>query len=92
MTAATKTAQINTVEANAMWTPELVEHEDLPLRRRRIRGLRLTAVPSGSLVAQVAGGAAVLYGVYGQWGVHVAAIVAGVGAALLGALREAGKI
>jgi len=60
--------------------------------RPRIRGLRLPALPSWPLVAQVAGAVAALTGVYQEWGSAVALIAAGVAAALIGALREAGKI
>lgn len=61
-------------------------------RRRRIRGLRMPVLPAGTLLAQIGGGGVALSGVYGAWGWHVAAMVGGVVAVVLGALREAGKI
>lgn len=60
--------------------------------RRRARGLRFPALPSWALLAQLGGGAAVLTGVYQMWGAAVTAIVGGLGAILLGMLREAGKV
>lgn len=84
-------------EANAMWnangTGNGAESVTEPLTApRRIRGLRLPAVPSGTLLAQCAGGIAALGGVYGQWGLNVALMVGGVAGAILGMLKEAGKI
>jgi hypothetical protein len=63
-----------------------------PVRRRRVRGLRLTAVPSTALTAQVLGGGAALAGVWLTWGASIALIAGGIAAAVLGALREAGKL
>lgn len=60
--------------------------------RPRIPGLRMPALPSGPLLAQVCGGAATLGGVYLQWGGAITMIVGGIAAAVLGALREAGKV
>jgi hypothetical protein len=60
--------------------------------RRRLRGIRITAVPSWPLLAQVGGGAAVLSGVFLLWGVAITLIVGGVVAVALGTLREGGKI
>ena len=60
--------------------------------RRRVRGLRLTALPSMALLAQIVGGGAALVGVYLAWGLAVSLMVGGVVAAALGALREAGKV
>lgn len=60
--------------------------------RRRVRGLRLTAVPSTALTAQVLGGGAALAGVWLTWGASIALIAGGIAAAVLGALREAGKL
>lgn len=59
---------------------------------RVMRGLRFPVLPSGSLLAQVAGGAAFLAGTYLQFGAGVSLIVGGAAAAVLGALREAKKI
>ena len=61
-------------------------------RRRRVRGLRLTAVPSGPLMAQVAGGVAAMLGVCLLWGLAVTLLAGGVACVALGALREAGKV
>lgn len=60
--------------------------------RPRMRGLRWPALPSGPLLAQLAGAAGVGTGVYLQWGLAVTLIVGGAAAAVLGALREAGKV
>lgn len=60
--------------------------------RRRIPGLRMPALPSGPLLAQVCGGVGALGGVYLQWGGAITMIVGGVAAVVLGALREAGKV
>lgn len=61
-------------------------------KRTRVRGLRMPALPSWPLLAQLAGGASTLGGVYLAWGVAVTMIVGGIGAAAIGALREAGKV
>lgn len=61
-------------------------------RKRRIRGLKISAVPSWPLMAQVGGGVSALCGVYAQFGGAVTLIVAGVAALGLGTLREAGRI
>ena len=63
-----------------------------PAPRPRIRGLRLPALPSWPLLAQVGGGAAALWGVWAQFGGPVAGMVGGIAAVAVGALREAGKI
>jgi hypothetical protein len=60
--------------------------------RKRVRGLRLSTVPSWPLLAQLAGGASALGGVYLQFGTGITMIVGGVLAAGLGMLREGGKI
>lgn len=60
--------------------------------RRRVRGLRIKAVPSWPLLSQAGGGLAVLGGVFLLWGVAVTLIVGGVAAIALGTLREGGKI
>lgn len=60
--------------------------------RRRIPGLRMPALPSSPLLAQLAGGASALGGVYLAWGGAATMIVGGIAAVVLGALREAGKI
>lgn len=60
--------------------------------RRRVRGLRLSTLPSAPLLAQIGGGAAALVGCYLEWGLAIALLVGGVAAAGLGALREGGKI
>ncbi len=60
--------------------------------RRRLRGLRLPVVPSGTLLAQAGGGLATMTGVYLLAGLAVTLIAGGVVAVVLGALKEAGKI
>jgi hypothetical protein len=60
--------------------------------RPRLRGLRMPALPSWPLLAQMAGGLSTLGGVYLAWGTAVTMIVGGIGAAAIGALREAGKV
>jgi hypothetical protein len=60
--------------------------------RRRVQGLKMPALPSNPLLAQLAGGASALGGVYLAWGVPATMIIGGVVAAVLGALREAGKV
>jgi len=68
------------------------ETQELPPVRRRLRGLRVPVLPSGTLLAQVVGGAGVIVGVGLQFGLAVTLIVSGAAAVLLGALKEAGKI
>lgn len=77
-----------------LFSPVEGEASSAPVRvaRRRARGLRLSVLPSWPLLSQFGGGAAVLGGVYLQWGVAIALIVGGVAAAALGMLREGGKI
>lgn len=58
----------------------------------RLRGARVPVLPSGPLLAQLAGGAATLAGVLMTWGLGVTLIVGGVAAVALGALRESKKI
>lgn len=60
--------------------------------RRRLRGLRMPVIPSGTLLTQLGGGLATFTGVYLAAGLAITLIAAGVTAAVLGALREAGKI
>lgn len=62
------------------------------VKRRRVRGLRVTALPSWPLLAQAGGGISALSGVYLQFGGAVTLIVGGVVALALGTLREAGRI
>lgn len=61
-------------------------------RRTRVRGLRMPALPSWPLLAQLAGGASSLAGIYLQFGTGVTMIVGGIAATALGMLRESGKI
>jgi hypothetical protein len=61
-------------------------------RPRVLRGLRPPVLPSGPLLAQVLGGAALGVGIFLQFGGAVTLIASGAAAAVLGALREAGKI
>lgn len=61
-------------------------------RRRRVRGLRITAVPGWPLLAQVGGAGMTLTGTYLAAGLDATLILAGVSAVVLGALREGGKI
>lgn len=77
--------------AHPLAEPEVIEGEVLA-SRPRLRGLRFPALPSGPLLAQLAGAGGLLTGVYLQWGMAIALVVGGVGAAVLGALREAGKV
>jgi hypothetical protein len=66
--------------------------EFTPRPVRRLRGLRTPVLPSGTWLAQVGGGLLVVAGTYLQFGLAVTLIVSGAACALLGALREAGKI
>jgi hypothetical protein len=59
---------------------------------RKLRGLRMPVLPTGSWLAQVGGGIATLGGTYLQFGFAVTLITGGVAALVLGALREAGKV
>lgn len=59
---------------------------------RRVRGLRMPVMPSGSWLAQVGGGAGALIGCYQVLGLGITMIIGGVAAVVLGMLREAGKI
>jgi hypothetical protein len=59
---------------------------------RRLRGLRMPVIPTGSWLAQVGGGVAALVGTYLQFGLAVTLIAGGLAAVVLGTLREAGKI
>lgn len=72
-------------------TTELPQVRPRPARRR-IPALRMPALPSAPLMAQVCGGLSTLGGVYAAWGVAATMIVGGVAALVLGALREAGKV
>lgn len=78
-----------TAQAQERWTHPA---EVAAVPRPRVRGLRLPALPSWPLTAQVVGAISALWGVDHEWGAGVAAIVGGVAAVLVGALREAGKI
>ena len=60
--------------------------------RRRLRGLRLSALPSWPLAAQVLGAAGMLGGVYLKFGLAITLIVGGVVAVAVGMLREGGRI
>jgi len=60
--------------------------------RRRIRGLRITAVPTFANFMQLAGAAATLVGVDLKWGSAITLVVGGVVAVAVGMLREGGKI
>ena len=73
-------------------TTQTQELPTVPLQTRTVRGLRFPVLPSGSLLAQVAGGVGLLGGLYLQFGIAVTLIVAGAGTAVLGALKESGKI
>jgi drug/metabolite transporter (DMT)-like permease len=77
-----------------MWLPTMEETAAARPRprRRRVRGLRLSAVPSMPLLAQVAGGVAALAGVCLLWGLAITLITGGVTTVVLGALKEAGKV
>lgn len=59
---------------------------------RRVKGLRMPVLPSGSWLAQVGGGAGALFGCYQVLGLGITMIIGGVAAVVLGMLREAGKI
>ena len=73
---------------------ELLERAAAPAKakRTRVRGLRITALPSWPLLAQAGGGISTLSGVYLQFGLAVTLIVGGISAVVLGTLREGGKI
>lgn len=66
--------------------------EVAPVPRRRVRGLRFPVLPSPALLAQLAGGAGALAGVYLKFGSGITLIVGGVAAVVLGMLKEAGKV
>ena len=76
------------------WETDPINIENPHARRkiRRVPGLRVPVLPSGTLMVQLAGGASVVAGVYLQFGLAVTLIVSGAAGAVLGALREAGKI
>lgn len=59
---------------------------------RRVRGLRFPVLPTGGLIAQVAGGIAVTAGVYVQFGIAATLMVTGAATLVGGMLREAGRI
>jgi hypothetical protein len=72
---------------------EMLQSETMQLPVvRRARGLRVPVLPSGTLLAQLAGGVGMLAGVYLQWGMAITLIVGGVAVAVLGMLKEAGKV
>jgi hypothetical protein len=77
-----------------MWLPTMEETAAARPRprRRRVRGLRITAVPTVGLAAQWVGGVAALTGVCLMWGWAVTLIAGGVTTVVLGALKEAGKV
>jgi hypothetical protein len=60
--------------------------------RRRVRGLRFPVLLSGTNMAQLAGGAAAVAGVFMQWGTAIGLIVGGVVTVVLAALHESDKI
>ena len=60
--------------------------------RRRARGLRFPVLPSGALLTQIGGAVATGVGLYLAAGIAVTLIAGGIAAAVLGALREAGKV
>jgi hypothetical protein len=90
MTSATLEEILNSPHAPA--DTSWVKTTEVRAPRRRMRGIRITAVPSWPLLSQFGGGAAVLGGVFLLWGVAVTLIVGGVVAVALGTLREGGKI
>lgn len=63
-----------------------------PQPRPRVRGLAIRSLPTWPNAMQWAGGGAALAGVYLAWGLAVTLIVGGLGAAVLGMLKEGGKI
>lgn len=63
-----------------------------PVVRRRVRGLRITALPGWPLMAQVGGAGTTVVGFYMALGLAATLILVGVSAMVLGALREGGKI
>lgn len=67
--------------------------QEIPVRQvRKLRGARIPVLPSWTLLAQVGGTAAALWGTWAQFGAPVAGIVGGIAAVVVGALSEAGKI
>lgn len=79
-----------TIHTEPMWT--VGDPTEAVPPRRKLRGLRMPVLPSWPLLAQAAGAAATLVGVYLKWGSGITLIVGGVAAVLVGALREAGKV
>lgn len=76
------------VQTEQIETPWAVRRVPKP----RIRGLALPALPSGALLAQLCGAVATEAGIYLAWGLAATLIAGGIAAAVLGALREAGKV
>lgn len=68
------------------------DRERIRVQKRRIQGLSLPVVPSGSWLAQVGGGIAAGVGVYLQWGLAITLFIGGIAAVVLGMLKEADKI
>lgn len=83
---------MTTATLEQLLTDPTISHDVNARPRPRVRGLRMPALPSWPLVAQVAGGLSALGGVYLEWGSAVTLIVGGVTSVVIGALREAGKI
>lgn len=75
---------VQTEEIEGMWTATTP--------RRRARGLCVPVLPSGPLLAQIGGAVATAAGLYLAAGIAVTLIAGGVAAAVLGMLREAGKV
>lgn len=82
------TRTLQDVDQAEIWA----DTEEIRPPRRRVRGMRIPVLPTGSLLAQVLGGAAVLVGCFLQFGGAITLIVGGAAVALLGALKESGKI
>jgi len=92
MTTTEQTADLRTAGFTPTGQPWVGEPAPAPTPRRRVQGLQIKALPTLPNAAQWLGGAATLAGVYLQWGWAVTLIVGGLGAAVLGMLKEGGKI
>ena len=86
------TAQTIPDEAAAQIDAAMARRREAASPPRVLRGLRVPVLPSGPLLAQCLGAGALTAGMFLQFGAAVTLIVAGAAGAVLGALKEAGRI